>query len=144
MNRCGLCCFTLLFVRFVRVWHLGHVDHTTARTVIRTWHELHASQNTPHDFSNLLSPEQRDSYIVIINNDEIKALAVCDRNDTGALSVANVAHHPEYLIAVPALLYLLRSNEIELRWEKLRTQPRWFLEGIFLDQTRNSTGDTSS
>jgi len=122
----------LLPVLFLYTWNLKHIDLVTAKTTIRLWHELHVVQKKEHDFSqSLASPHKKGFYIAAVCHDEIRSIALCERNDLTSVHAKIIAHPPDHFNAPVELLTLLREHNIVLSEEIQSTQPRWYYENMF-------------
>ncbi len=135
---------TCACVLFACAWEMHHVNGLCAKTTIRLWHELHVAQNIPHDFTQVLSPRQRDCYIAISRHEDIRAIAICNRPGPSDLRIATIAHHPYAQDAVAALIKLLLANETSTDWKDIRAQPRWFFETLYITRAPESDGGVTS
>ena len=120
---CMLCVFA---------WQLHHIDTMCAKTTIRLWHELHVARKIPHDFTRVLSPQPRDCYIAISRHEDMRAIAICNRQKPTDIRISTIAHHPDAQDAVVVLIKLLIANKTRTEWRDIRAQPRWFFETLYL------------
>lgn len=117
-------------------WHIKHVDIITAKTTIRLWHELHYIQKKPHDFEILISPEKKPShlYFAAVKYDEIRALALCERNKQNDLYLSLIAYPPEYHDSPVALISMIKDLNISIDFKKFRSQTRLYYEALLLTE----------
>ena len=137
----------MLFV-FSLGWTLHHISPINAKTTIRLWHELHVEKKIPHDFQDMVYPLGNSLYLGVVKNDEIRAIAQCRRKNLNSISVSRIAHAPEQLDAVIALINLLHECRALPDWQIIQRQHRWYYEELYLlseetDKTIFGSNNTS-
>ena len=129
-------------------WTLDHISPLCAKTTIRLWHELHVVKKIPHDFQEMVYPQRNSLYLGVVKNDEIRAIAQCRRKTLNSISVSRIAHAPEQLDAVVALINLLNECRALPDWQIIKRQHRWYYEELYLlpeesDNTVSGFNNTS-
>lgn len=109
-------------------WKLVHLDHTSAKTTIRLWHELHKANNVAHDFSDLLSPNMRDhSFMASVMHDEIRAICQLGRDNLADSRMKRIAHPPNGEHGGHVLVILVAQAGVAVDWKSMKMQPRWMI-----------------
>ena len=122
----------MFLLTILRAWDLKQVDHCSAQTIVRLWHELHVEKNIAHDFTSMIAPVTEGSYLAATKQNEIRAIAKCDR---ATLNIRSIAHAPDQPDAARALIRLLHEADAAPHWESIRQQPRWYYEYLMLGKT---------
>lgn len=133
-------CFFMLACLVVvsgAIWRLCAIDTITAKTTIRLWHELHVAKRIPHDFADMLAPTAGGSHKAIHAYGEIRAIAKCTHDKDGNVVLSGIAHHPDQEYATAELVRTLVRDKVGMDWSKLKSQPRWYCEGMY-ESTREN------
>lgn len=116
---------------FIVSWTLKHLDTPSAKTTIRLWNEIYVLKKVPHDFVHMISPENKGFYIGAVKHEEIRAIALCTRNNLSSVSMDSIAFAPEQLDAARELMKMLRDINTYSDLKKMKNQPRWYCEDLY-------------
>ena len=117
-------------------WKIKMLEPSSAKTIIRLWHELHVEKHIAHDFTNMLSPklDKKEFYIAASRHGDIKAIAHCTRQNCTNASVKQIAHSPNQLDGPVILLEMTEHKYHKIYYSVdynvLKSQNRWYLEAL--------------
>ena len=118
----------LSIINIVSCLNIIRVGNINARTTLHLWNELYVAKQKSHDFFQIYSPlKKREFFIGIFMNDEIRAIAKCERNDTTSI-IHSVAYGPEQYEYGENLISILADRNYTM---KNIHQPSMFLEYCF-------------
>lgn len=114
-------------------WNLQFVDHSTAHTTVRLWHQLHKEKKIAHDFSDMLAPDSNSVHAAIIHAYEIKAIARCKRFDVDTIELQQIAHPPDEIMYSLEMIGFMYSQDINMtvNMQSLKKQPRVYCQELF-------------
>ena len=124
--------YSIFYISLVPGWKFYTIGGVTARTTLSLWHQLYVEKKIAHDFSDILSLSNEYTYIAASRHDEIRSIGCCIRPKLSSLSLISIAHAPYHTEAGTVLIMFATDNNILIEWKYIKSQPRWFLEGIFL------------
>lgn len=117
-------------------WRIKMIEPSSAKTIIRLWHELHVEKHIAHDFTNMLSPkiDKKEFYVAASRHGDIKAIAHCSRQNCTNASVKQIAHGPNQLDGPIILLEITEKKHNKIYYtidlDVLKSQNRWYLEAL--------------
>lgn len=126
--------FVVVMLSYVQSWQLRTLDSYHANTIIRLWHELHVSQGVAHDFDGMLAPSTSGLFFAAVHHNEVRAIATCRGIHMHEACVDAIAHKPNQPDAAQMLILLLNNSRVKIDIQSLRSQPRWMLEAIFINE----------
>ena len=110
------------------------IDSCSARSLARAWHELYSERGQAHDFGDMLGPDRgKGLFYASIRNEDVRAIARCEKNAADVLRVVSLAHAPDHGEAASAAVHLLHAQGIE--GDLHRLTPRWRCEALFACET---------
>lgn len=89
----------------------------------------------------MLSPKIEGFYVGVLKYNEIRAIANCHKKDSQVL-IGSIAYAPQQLDAPTKLIDLMNQENTVPDWHRMRKQPRWYYEELYLllhmDETKGN------
>ena len=129
--------FILLFHNII-AWRLIILNDVTATTTIRLWHEMHCIKKISHDFTDMLSPERRKNsmHMAVVNHEEIRAIGLYEETTDAHKVLLRIAYPPQNFDGPLHLIKLSVDSDILINYDKLKSQPMWFCEAVWLQNQK--------
>ena len=123
----------LWLVNFMVSLNIMEINYVTARTTIRLWHNLYSHMSDEVQYSNLFVPRKNFMYIAVVNADDIKVIAACERDTTATMSFTMLASAPNNDEICNILIREMIKNKIKPNYKLLVRQPRWYIASKFYE-----------
>lgn len=113
-------------------WTTVRLDHVTATSVLRLWHQLYTAHLQSHDFEELLGVSRDVVYSAVVSRDEIRAVACLASSNESQPRLFKIAHAPNCTVAADVLVETLVVDErVLVDWKRIKAQPIWMIACCF-------------